>query len=200
MKDTISVVFRAYDDGETFAILFNEHNDGGEVRAFSPKNGFFYMDFNSVRRYTVPATPKQYKAVFEALREEYDGVKIYKRMITQRKQDGKLSKCEKHKNVVRVGWECYRVAVFNSCQILVGVFSSINQAARCIGVRASTVRFACIGSTISCQGWYLRRVDETMSIEEIGVLTLREFDERNGENRAVYPKRGMRKPRNNVKI
>lgn len=89
-----------------------------------------------------------------------------------------------------------KVAIFSAEKILIGIFSSMNQAANIIGVRPSTVRFACIGTTVSCQGWYLRNIGSSdVGINEIGVLTLDEFDGRNGDVRITYPDRGMRKPR-----
>ena len=83
--------------------------------------------------------------------------------------------------------------MFSPEKVLVGVFSSMNQAANVLGVRVSTVRFACIGTTVACQGWYLGRVE--VSICDLGTLTLERFDEINGEKRLTYPDRGMRKKR-----
>lgn len=191
MKDIVSVVFRTYDDGETLAILFDNRNTDGNILTFGLKSGYFYADLSVVMKYTKPSSPKQYKAVFEALREEYDRIKVYKRMRTQIASRQHQSSPGKR----RGGWESVRVAAFSSCKVLSGVFSSMNQAAKFIGVRPSTVRFACIGTTVSCQGWYFRFVDEAISIDEIGNLHLDEFDRRNGEKRLSYPVYGMRKKR-----
>lgn len=89
-----------------------------------------------------------------------------------------------------------KVAMFSPEKVLVGVFSSMNQAANVLGVRVSTVRFACIGTTVACQGWYLRTLGRVeVSICDIGTLTLDDFDLRSGEKRLTYPDRGMRKKR-----
>lgn len=87
--------------------------------------------------------------------------------------------------------------MFSPEKVLVGVFSSMNQAANILGVRVSTVRFACIGTTVACQGWYLRPLGSAV-LElpgDLGTLTLDDFDLRNGEKRLTYPDRGMRKKR-----
>lgn len=89
-----------------------------------------------------------------------------------------------------------KVALFSPEKILVGVFSSMNQAANVLGVRASTVRFACVGTTVACQGWYMRTLGHVeVGIGDIGTLTLDQFDTLNGEKRVTYPDRGMRKKR-----
>lgn len=89
-----------------------------------------------------------------------------------------------------------KVAIFSAEKVLVGVFCSMNQAASVIGVRPSTVRFACIGATVSCQGWYLRTVgDSKVGISDIGRLHLDDFDAMNGEKRETYSDRNMRKKR-----
>lgn len=89
-----------------------------------------------------------------------------------------------------------KVAIFSAEKVLVGVFCSMNQAASVIGVRPSTVRFACIGTTVSCQGWYLRTVGKAeVGISDIGMLSLDDFDTMNGETRTTYSDRGMRKKR-----
>ena len=197
MRNTTSAVFRTYQDGETWAMLFNERNEDGETKAYSLKKGYFYADLECVMKYTQPATQKQYKAVFAALRQKYDAIRVYQRArvhVQEKKKDTPQQRASSP-HPRHGGWESDKIAAFSRDQVLVGVFASMTQAAKFIGVRVSSVRFAVVGDTVACQGWYLRRVDETLSMDEIGTLTLQDFDRRIGEKRLTYPHRAMRKTR-----
>jgi hypothetical protein len=90
-----------------------------------------------------------------------------------------------------------RVAVFSPGKKLVGVFSSKTLLAKFMDVSTPSVLYACNGTTVACNGWYLRSL-ENVDLEipdDFGTLTLEEFDVLNGEKRLTYPDRGMRKKR-----
>lgn len=90
-----------------------------------------------------------------------------------------------------------RVAVFSPGKKLIAVFSSKTLLAKFLGVSTPSVLYACNGTTVACNGWYLRPLGSAV-LElpgDLGTLTLERFDELNGEKRLTYPDRGMRKKR-----
>ncbi len=90
-----------------------------------------------------------------------------------------------------------RVAVFSPGKKLIGVFSSKTLLAKFMDVSTPSVTYACNGTTVACNGWYLRSLGD-VELElpgDLGTLTLERFDELNGEKRLTYPDRGMRKKR-----
>lgn len=90
-----------------------------------------------------------------------------------------------------------RVAVFSPGKKLIGVFSSKTLLAKFMDVSTPSVLYACNGTTVACNGWYLRSLGD-VELElpgDLGTLTLERFDELNGEKRLTYPDRGMRKKR-----
>lgn len=85
--------------------------------------------------------------------------------------------------------EARRILVFNPLKKFIGVFSSQLQAARILGVRTPTVKAACDGDAISTCSLYLRWWDPKIEIdvdEELGVLTLKEYDQLCDVHRKVY--------------
>lgn len=77
-------VFRAFDGGDVIALLFDEKNVVGEIKAYMMKGGFFYIDYGRVLHLTRPATATQRKATFfDLLSIGYDGIQIYQRARPQ---------------------------------------------------------------------------------------------------------------------
>lgn len=82
-----------------------------------------------------------------------------------------------------------RVLQFNSTKKLVAVFSSLTAAAKTLEVSPAAVHYACSGKRISCKGAYFRSLNDNIELEweDLGALTLQEYDDLCGEKRAVYP-------------
>ena len=97
----------------------------------------------------------------------------------------------------KVKREPRRIAVFGGRdKKLVAVIGSMTQAAHVLGVKTAAISYASRGLTVACQGWYLRELTNVvLEWDDIGNLTLEDFDRLNGEQRPVYPDRGMRKRR-----
>ncbi len=87
------------------------------------------------------------------------------------------------------------IIAFDSNYILTAVFKSISEAASLTGaVRQSLIK-AAYGDIISVNGRYWRVVPPDFMIEpeDIGKLTLFEFDSEVGEDRKIYGTRAMKK-------
>ena len=95
----------------------------------------------------------------------------------------------------RVRREPSRIAVFSPAMKLVGVCASMTAAAQMLKVSTSAIHFACNGKTPSCQGWYVRELDNVIIEfpDDLGTLRLEDFDNLNGTKRTTYPDRGTRK-------
>lgn len=82
-----------------------------------------------------------------------------------------------------------RILVFSPLKKFIAVFASQLQAARVLGVRTPTVKAACNGEAISTCNLYLRWWDPKIEIDvdqELGELTLREYDQLCGVQRRTY--------------
>lgn len=87
------------------------------------------------------------------------------------------------------------IVAFDPTYKLVAIFKSISEAAALTGaVRQSLIK-AAYGDIISVSGRYWRAVPPDFQIEpeDIGKLTLFEFDEAVGEDRKIYATRKMLK-------
>lgn len=87
-----------------------------------------------------------------------------------------------------------RILLFNPLKKFVGVISSQVQAAKILGVRTPTIKKACDGEAISTCNLYLRWWNPDIEIdiaEELGVLTLKEYDQLCGVKRKVYKDKTM---------
>lgn len=87
------------------------------------------------------------------------------------------------------------IVAFDSSYILVAIFKSISEAANLTNtVRQSLIK-AAYGDIISVNGRYWRVVPPDFQIEpdDVGTLTLFEFDEEIGEDRKIYATRKMTK-------
>lgn len=90
--------------------------------------------------------------------------------------------------------EARRILVFNPLKKFVSVFSSQLQAARILGVKPQTIKAACDGTAISTCNLYLRWWNPEIEIDvdkELGVLTLKEYDQLCGVQRKVYKNKRM---------
>lgn len=90
--------------------------------------------------------------------------------------------------------ETRRILVFNPLKKFIGVISSQLQAARMLGVRTPTIKAACNGTAISTCNLYLRWWNPDIEIdvnEELGELTLKEYDQLCGVQRRVYKDKKM---------
>lgn len=67
---------------------------------------------------------------------------------------------------------------FNPARTLVGVFRSIRSAAEMVGGHPQAISNACTGKVITSSGYYWRHENDEVSVEfeDIGVLSLEEYD------------------------
>lgn len=85
--------------------------------------------------------------------------------------------------------ETRKILVFSPLKKFIAVFSSQLQAARILGVRTPTIKAACDGNAISTCNLYLRWWDPKIEIDvdtELGILTLKEYDQLCGVQRRTY--------------
>ncbi len=92
-----------------------------------------------------------------------------------------------------------KILVFNPLKKLVGIYHSTYATAKSFNTRLQSIKYACDGTCVSCQGHYFRVMDETIGVtlESLGVLTLQEYDRLCGVERKVYrtgkmERKGMR--------
>lgn len=88
------------------------------------------------------------------------------------------------------------VIVFDSNLKLVGMFSSYYTAAKTTGVSHQMIAKACSGKIIATKGMYWREVDTKeyiMDCDDLGTLTLLDFDREQGIDRRIYATRNMKK-------
>lgn len=87
------------------------------------------------------------------------------------------------------------IVAFDSSYILVAIFKSISEAATLTNAIRQSLIKAAYGSIISVNKRYWRVVPPDFQIEpdDIGKLTLFEFDEAIGEDRKIYATRKMLK-------
>lgn len=86
-----------------------------------------------------------------------------------------------------------RVLVFNSLKRLVAIYHSVYSTAKALNIGTQSIHCACIGRCIACQGMYFRTLfdDIEVTLEDLGVLTLAEYDELCGIDRKVYATKHM---------
>lgn len=87
------------------------------------------------------------------------------------------------------------IATFDSSYRLVAIFKSISEASTLTGILRQSIIKASYGDIISVKKRYWRVVPPDFQIEpdDIGVLTLFEFDSFIGENRKIYANKKMKK-------
>lgn len=81
-----------------------------------------------------------------------------------------------------------RVLAFNKYKRLIAICASTNAAAALIQASPSSVFEACVGTTIQTHQTYLRFLpdDIEVTLEDLGVLKLQDFDQLAGNVRKVY--------------
>lgn len=87
-----------------------------------------------------------------------------------------------------------RILVFDSSKKLSFIAQSQVKLAKILGVTTPTIKGVCDGPAISTCGYYLRWWDPSIEIDvmnELGVLTLKEYDSLLGVQRTVYRDRKM---------
>lgn len=87
-----------------------------------------------------------------------------------------------------------RILVFDASKKLSFIAQSQVKLAKILGVKTPTVKAACDGNAIQTRGYYLRWWDPEIEInvmEELGELTLKEYDGLLGVERKVYRDRNM---------
>ena len=87
------------------------------------------------------------------------------------------------------------IVAFDATYILVAIFRSISEAATLTGTLRQSLIKAAYGEIISVNKRYWRAVPPDFQIEpdDIGKLTLFDFDAENGKNRKIYSTRKMLK-------
>ncbi len=87
------------------------------------------------------------------------------------------------------------VLAFGSNLILKAVFHSLNSAEALVGVAHQQLCNAISGERISAKGFYWREVDEKWEIEQddIGTLSLLDYDAEMKSDRLIYATRYMRR-------
>lgn len=109
----------------------------------------------------------------------------------------------------RISTRPTRILVFSSLKRLVGIFQSVTSTAKAFGARSQSIHYACNGTCISCQGLYFRHLqdDIEVTLDDLGVLKLDEYDKLCGVERKVYRNKNMtragmkykKKPKNKLK-
>ena len=81
-----------------------------------------------------------------------------------------------------------QVLIFNNRKLLVMIAASVNVASKFSGLKPGNISRVCNGSSISLGMYYFRYVPEgiQMSLDDLGVLKLTEFDDACGVKRVVY--------------
>lgn len=92
-----------------------------------------------------------------------------------------------------------RILVFNPLKKLIAIFQSSNAAASALNIKVQSIHYACTGKTITCGDYYVRHLSDEIevTIDDLGVLTVQEYDQLCGVERKVYPtknktRKGMR--------
>jgi hypothetical protein len=89
--------------------------------------------------------------------------------------------------------EAIRVLVFNSRKKLIATYHSSLCAAKMLRVTPNSIRSACTGKTIAVKGHYFRYLPDDIEVtfEDLGVLTVNEYDDLCGVDRKVFPNARM---------
>lgn len=88
---------------------------------------------------------------------------------------------------------CRRVLIFNSLKRLVSIAQSAFAVAKANDWNISSIRCACSGKTVSYHNLYFRYLDDDIevSVDDLGVLDLVDYDKLRGVERKVYPNKNM---------
>lgn len=88
------------------------------------------------------------------------------------------------------------ILAFDANLVLVGMFSSFYTASKATGICHQMITKACSGEVIAAKNMYWREADTNEYVfdcDDLGKLTLLEFDLEQGVNRKIYATRNMRK-------
>lgn len=85
------------------------------------------------------------------------------------------------------------IAAFDCDYVLTAIYRSVSDAARITGALRQSLVKAAYGSIVSVKGMYWRTVPPDIQIEpdDLGVLTVFDFDAETGQDRKIYPTRHM---------
>ena len=86
-----------------------------------------------------------------------------------------------------------RTLVFNPLKRLVGIFQSAMAAAKAFNIRPTSIHYASNGTCISTNNLYFRYLQDDIEItlEDLGVLRLEEYDRLCGVERKYYRTKNM---------
>ena len=86
-----------------------------------------------------------------------------------------------------------RILVFNPMKRLVAIFQSTNAAAQAFNSKVQSIHYAATGKCISCSNYYFRQLEDDIEVtlDDLGVLTIEEYDELCGVERKVYANKNM---------
>ena len=86
-----------------------------------------------------------------------------------------------------------RVLAFNQMKRLIGIFQSLNATAQAFGTNVQNIAYVCSGKMISSRKHYFRYLldDIEVTTDDLGVLTVNEYDELCENNLRTYPTSAM---------
>lgn len=86
------------------------------------------------------------------------------------------------------------ILAFSNTLLLKAIFCSSAAAEKLTGVKHQALFNAIKGNSISAKGFYWREVDDDLEIsqDDVGTLSLLDFDKEMGDNRLIYATRSMR--------
>jgi hypothetical protein len=86
-----------------------------------------------------------------------------------------------------------RVLIFNPSKRLIAIVGSARAAAKMLGINIQPIHYACTGKCISSNGFYFRHLSDDIEItlEDLGVLKVDEYDQLCGIERRVFKNRSM---------
>ena len=89
--------------------------------------------------------------------------------------------------------EAKRVLAFDPRKRLIAIYHSAMDAAKSLDIHTQSVHYACTGRTISTKKMYLRHLSDEIeiTIDDLGILKLEEYDELCGVERKVYKNTSM---------
>lgn len=88
------------------------------------------------------------------------------------------------------------ILAFDNTFILVAIFNSCYTASKITGIYTQQIMRACEGKLVAAKEWYWRKLNSDVYVvdcDDIGKLTLFQFDAESGEDRRIYRTRDMKK-------
>ena len=86
-----------------------------------------------------------------------------------------------------------KVLIFNSSRVLIAMARSLHSASELTGGNLQSISFSCTGRYVSAGGYYYRHIhpDIHISMEDLDVLKLPDYDARCGVKRRYHSLREM---------